>query len=857
MAPVAAVGHVSGLRAQVRSGLVWSVLNNVLLRVGTLAVGIVLARLLSPEDFGVYAVALTVQAVLMTVADLGLSADLVRSPDPRRRAPTVAALGLAAGTVMAVAMVLSAGPVARLVGTPEASRVIALLGLTLVLAGAGVVPLALLQREFRQRALFTVAAVDFVVSTTVTLTFVLGGAGVIALALGRIAGQATTLVLLHLIARHRPRYAVDGSVAVSVLAFGLPVGGANVLSWALLNLDNLVVARMSGAVLLGFYVLAFNISTWPMTAIGQVVRSVALPAFARASTAAGDRGLALGTGLTAALAIPAGVLLAVLATPLVAVVYGPRWLLAAPVLAALALFGTARVLFDLWVAFLLARGAARAVLLVQVLWFVTLLPAVVVGTRLGGIVGAGWAHVAVAAGVVLPAYAVAMRRAGADLGALARHCVVPVLATAPAAGAAAAVIALLGPAWLELLLGAAAAGGTYLLLVGRWLRRTVRSISLPQAPEPAAAPAPEADGPPRVSVVVPCHNYGRYLPEAVGSALGQAGVEVEVVVVDDASTDDSLAVARRLAAADPRVRVLAHETNRGPVRTFNDGLAVATGEFLVRLDADDLLTPGSLARSAALCRRHPEVGLVYGHPLHFSGRRPPARSGPVTWTVWPGRAWLEDRCRSGVNVITSPEALMRRSVVDLVGGQRDLAHTHDMEMWMRLAAFSDVAYVGGADQAWHREHPASLSAAADSPLGLTILEERRAAFETLFSGVAGELPGMARLREVARETLAREALRRASYEYDRRRAPARSVAPLPAFALATCPYAERLPEWRALRRRVRAGRSWTQRHPWWLLHPLRRIVRDRAAARSWHRTGLYRSLPANRSRPDLNEGISA
>ncbi|MGN6549908.1 MAG: glycosyltransferase family 2 protein, partial [Pararhizobium sp.] len=103
-----------------------------------------------------------------------------------------------------------------------------------------------------------------------------------------------------------------------------------------------------------------------------------------------------------------------------------------------------------------------------------------------------------------------------------------------------------------------------------------------------------------VTVVIPCYNYARYLPDSVGSALTQEGADVDVVVVDDRSTDDSVAVARAFARADPRVTVVEHAVNAGPVKTFNDGLALARGEFLVRLDADDLLTPGSIARSLAV-----------------------------------------------------------------------------------------------------------------------------------------------------------------------------------------------------------------------------------------------------------------
>ncbi len=152
-----------------------------------------------------------------------------------------------------------------------------------------------------------------------------------------------------------------------------------------------------------------------------------------------------------------------------------------------------------------------------------------------------------------------------------------------------------------------------------------------------ARPDVPAHAPATVTVIIPCFNYGRYLPAAVDSALSQAGAAVDVVIVDDKSTDDSLDVARSLAAERTKVRVLAHETNQGPVGTFNDGLEIATGEFLVRLDADDLLTPGALARATALARAYPSAGLIYGHPRHFEGEPPPARTDVRSWTVWPGR----------------------------------------------------------------------------------------------------------------------------------------------------------------------------------------------------------------------------
>jgi cellulose synthase/poly-beta-1,6-N-acetylglucosamine synthase-like glycosyltransferase len=120
------------------------------------------------------------------------------------------------------------------------------------------------------------------------------------------------------------------------------------------------------------------------------------------------------------------------------------------------------------------------------------------------------------------------------------------------------------------------------------------------------------------SVVVPCYNYGRFLEEAVRSVLDQVGVGVEVIVVDDASTDSTPEVARRLAEEDSRVRYRRNDANLGHVLTFNVGLAETVGDFVVRLDADDLIAAGAFARAAALLEAFPSVGLVYGHPRHFT-----------------------------------------------------------------------------------------------------------------------------------------------------------------------------------------------------------------------------------------------
>lgn len=347
---------------------------------------------------------------------------------------------------------------------------------------------------------------------------------------------------------------------------------------------------------------------------------------------------------------------------------------------------------------------------------------------------------------------------------------------------------------------------------------------------------------PTVTVVIPCYNYARYVGQAIESALGQYGVSPDVVVVDDASTDESADVARSYAATDSRVRVLVHAVNAGPVKTFNDGLAVARGQFLVRLDADDLLTPGSLGRSLEVLRAYPSVGLVYGHPVHFTADvLPPPRTSPTAWTIWPGQQWLHDRCRDACNVITSPEVVMRSSVVQKVGGQNELAHTHDMEMWFRIAAHADVAYIHGADQAWHREHEQSLSARQVDHY--RDLLERREAFDVLFAHVSGVLANANNCRASAYTALARQALVFACRELDHARDGEARVGQFVNFAQSLTPVLSNLPEWNSYQARLRISLRIRKWHPASLFARVQRRLDHAQSMRKWHRDGVFRDWP--------------
>lgn len=447
----------------------WSVVSSIVLRMGSFVVGIVLARILMPEQFGIFAVALTVQGILMTVADLGLSSDLIRSERPEEIAPTIATLGLISGGTLTALTVLTAPVLAELMGSPEAAPAIAVLCCTLLLGSVSLVPYGMLMRRFQQRAMFVVGVVDFVVSTSVTLLLVAAGFGVMGLALGRVAAQIVSTVLQFWLARVRPRYGFDRTRVRPILAFGLPIAGANLLGWALVNIDNVILVRALGATALGYYVLAFNVSSWPMNALSQAVRSISMPYFSRADSAA--KGLPTVVAVGWAAALPAGGVLAALAAPVVAVLYGEKWMQAAPVLAALGVYGAFRVLFEIFNGFLYASGRARPVLWLQAVGIVALVAAMIPASAVFGIVGAGWAHVGIAAGVLLPSYLVILRRTGVVPGAMLRRLIRPSICAIMAIAAAWACGTLVDVPFIALVLGGCTAMVVYAACMWTWVRR--------------------------------------------------------------------------------------------------------------------------------------------------------------------------------------------------------------------------------------------------------------------------------------------------------------------------------------------------------------------------------------------------
>jgi PST family polysaccharide transporter len=229
-------GSGAGIGSRVGRGAAWSLLNTGVLRLGSFASGIVLARLLAPQDYGVYAVALVVLTLLHAFNELGVSLALVQWPDDARRiAPTVMTIAVASSTVLYLLAFAGAPLLADLMGSPGAAPVLRLLCVAVVLDGVAAVPIGLLTREFLLGRRFAGDALSFVSTTAVTIALAAHGAGPMSFAWGTVTGSALATVAFTVLAPFRVRPGWDRELAPRLFRFGLPLAGASLLVLAVAN----------------------------------------------------------------------------------------------------------------------------------------------------------------------------------------------------------------------------------------------------------------------------------------------------------------------------------------------------------------------------------------------------------------------------------------------------------------------------------------------------------------------------------------------------------------------------------------------------------------------------------------------
>lgn len=186
-------------------------------------------------------------------------------------------------------------------------------------------------------------------------------------------------------------------------------------------------------------------------------------------------------------------------------------------------------------------------------------------------------------------------------------------------------------------------------------------------------------GDPRVSVLMGVYNGERFLDSAIASIVGQSYRNWELIVVDDASTDSSLAVATSWRERDARVRVLEHATNRGLAVSLNEAFAVARGELIARMDADDVSLPQRLQKQVRFLDAHPDVAVLGTGAEFVDARGRPLGSGHL----------FEEHDDIAANIyrttpLLHPSVMMRRTFLESLGGyDARLRRAQDADLWLR------------------------------------------------------------------------------------------------------------------------------------------------------------------------------
>jgi glycosyltransferase involved in cell wall biosynthesis len=213
---------------------------------------------------------------------------------------------------------------------------------------------------------------------------------------------------------------------------------------------------------------------------------------------------------------------------------------------------------------------------------------------------------------------------------------------------------------------------------------------------------------PTVSIIIPSYNYQEYLVEAVRSCMIQRyGGDIEVIVVDDCSTDNTIHIVKGLKLTYPNLIYVHHDMNRGYSVAKNTGIRQSTGEFVVLLDADDMLTTDSIAiRADCLCA-HPEIDMIYGTAYTI---------GETGGFEYYNKRKYKLNIHGGVK-IHAQTTMIRRSVYLRFGlYDETLRSRSDNEMWNRLNLYGlypgppkiSAMKINVPQFAFYRKHPKSM-----------------------------------------------------------------------------------------------------------------------------------------------------
>jgi PST family polysaccharide transporter len=373
---------VANLSRLVSRGAMWQSVSFFGGKVLLLAATVVLARVLTPKEFGLVSLALVVIGFLDVISDFGVSQALIYLEASRRRTDAALLATVVLGLVIAIGLALCAPAIGRQLHEPETIPLLRLLALSILAGSLGVVPDTLLRKDldFRRRV-----PVQLSLSATrgvLAIVLALAGFGVWALAIAQVAAQIVSSAVAWAMVSYRPgwdMWRVGRAELVELFRYGVPTAASGLLSNLVLNIDYIIVGRVLGATQLGLYTLAFRVPEMLVVSVFQIVSSVTFPAYSQANKSLERvrRAYLRVLRLQNTYGLLVSALLFVLAPLVIAVVFGPEWDPSIPSMQALAVYAAFRSLGMGVVDLLKGIGRPNLALLIALVRFVVVAVALV------------------------------------------------------------------------------------------------------------------------------------------------------------------------------------------------------------------------------------------------------------------------------------------------------------------------------------------------------------------------------------------------------------------------------------------------------------------------------------------------
>ena len=367
-------------------------------------VAVILARLLTPSDYGIAGMALVVAGFVTILTDPALGAALIqRKTITEKDRSTVFWIALGIGSILTLAGIALSGVVADMFGEPQVRSLFAVMSITFVLVSLSVTPRALLWRKLSYRSLEIRDMASTLIGAAAALIVAFAGFGPWAIVANSFAYAIASTSLIWVLSDWRPRWLFSTESLRSLGGFSGKVFSAQVIGWGNMNMDNVLIGRFLGAAPLGAYSLAYNLMYMPMTRIARPLAQVLSPAYSRIQD---DRVRLEAAWLRSkrisfALVAPCFLGIIVVAPDLVHVAFGRKWEAAITPLQLLCVAGAADALGTLNWAVLQACGKAGTLLRMTLLTSVVTIGSFAVGLP-WGIVGVAGCYAAASWLLLLP-----------------------------------------------------------------------------------------------------------------------------------------------------------------------------------------------------------------------------------------------------------------------------------------------------------------------------------------------------------------------------------------------------------------------------------------------------------------------